>query len=154
MGQKHGIGRAGRFECRQLVRRAARRNHPRAQRLGEIARRQPHPAARAVDQHPLPGLEAAQFDQRSVSSAVSCAERCGLLDSQTRRNLAHCGSRNCDPLGKAPGLAATINEVAGVEVAVDRGFDDLTGKFQAEHKREGRFELILALGHQQIGEVE
>ena len=99
-------------------------------------------------------LQGAQFDQRGVSRAIGRAERSGLRHGHGGWHPAQTCGIERSIFGKAPGLLPAEHLIAGLERAVRIGFDHFARKLQPGDEGQLWFELVFALGHQQIGEVE
>ena len=126
----------------------------RAQPLGQLDGGQPDPAAGAMDQHPLPGLQPADFDEAGIGGAIGRAQRRGGGKADPVRHRGDRPERDGGIFGKSPGLVAAIDPVTRGKAAVGISLDYFTGEFEPGNERQFRLQLVFAPGHQQVGEIE
>ena len=150
-------GRGGRIGVRddlQLLRRARRGDHARAERLGKTDRREPDPAGRAMNQHPVVARQRAESDEPDIGGEVGDADRRGLRIVETGGDGA-CSARIAgEDLRERVETGSADDPVAGGEAACRIRLDHVTRNLHPGYERQWRFQLILASRHQQIGMVE
>jgi hypothetical protein len=139
---------------RELLRRARCGDHPRAERLGQIDRGQPDAAGRAVDQYPLARLELGAAYQRDISGVVGRADARAGGEIEIGGKPPYAGRVDGDQFGEPAEPRPRNHCLARHESAIAIGVHHLARDFHAGNERQIGLQLIFALGHQQVGEIE
>nr|POE79862.1 hypothetical protein CFP56_07928 [Quercus suber] len=139
---------------RQLVRRPGRRHDRRAERLGDLHRRQPHPARRRVHQHPVARLDLRPRHQPRVGRRHRDEQPRRLEAAPALRHRLQLRLDGAD-LRRVPALRRAEHLVAdpelGAALARDRGHD--ARELRAGDPRQLGLVLVFAPDLQQIEEV-
>ena len=147
-----GAMRLGEFEF--LVRRCAG-DHLQAHQLAEFAGRKSGAAGSAQHRKRLAGLRAGAVFQRVQRRAVDDDDSGGAIEIQIVGNLHDRVCRQRDLFARAVMAAGRHHAVADLQVG-DAGADafDHAGNLGGRRKRERRLDLVLALDHQDVEEIQ
>jgi hypothetical protein len=145
---------AGLAQDGQLLGSAGGGDDGRAEHLAKVDGGEADAAAGAMHQQRLAGLDGGAAHQGDVGGQVGGRVGGGLLEAQPLGLRPDGGGGNDHTLGEA---AVTSAEHDGVALAHARdafaeGVHD-AGALHARGEGEGRFELVFALDHQDVGEV-
>ena len=107
-----------------------------------------------MDEQGFTGLQLGAFDERDVGRGVGGRVSGGVAGAHRLGDGVERGGRADGEVGEGAGLGAACDAQAGMHGDAGANRIDHAGEVHANREGWFGFELVLALEHQQVGEVE